>query len=109
MHFPTHTTSFKGPVVDQWLEWKIAQTPNASAVQDRLDYRKLYRWVALPPELSHSTSSTDPTFPFLPALPIHAILFLNTGETIAHKRKMVRKREQTSNRQMAIRAHAIRT
>ena len=37
-HFPTdsiaHITSFDGPVVDHWLEWKIAQTVNASTMQD---------------------------------------------------------------------------
>ena len=39
MHFPidrtAHSTAFDGPVVDCWLEWKIAQTENASAKQDR--------------------------------------------------------------------------
>ena len=31
-----HTpTAFGGPVVDHWLEWKVAQTANASAMQDR--------------------------------------------------------------------------
>ena len=38
MHFPTdstaHTTAFDGPVVDHWLEQKIAQTANASAMED---------------------------------------------------------------------------
>ena len=36
MHFPTdrtaHTTAFNGSVVDHWLEWKIAQTANASTL-----------------------------------------------------------------------------
>ena len=35
MHFPTgrtaHSTAFDGPVVDHWLEWKIAQTANVTA------------------------------------------------------------------------------
>ena len=39
MHFPidstAHTTPFDGPVVDHWLERKIAQTANASIMQDR--------------------------------------------------------------------------
>ena len=39
MHFPTdgraHTTAFDGPIVDHWLEQKIAQTANESAVQDQ--------------------------------------------------------------------------
>ena len=39
MHFrtdrTTHTTAFDGPVVDHWLEQKIAQTPNASAMHDQ--------------------------------------------------------------------------
>ena len=47
MHFPTdrkaHTTAFDGPVVDYWLEWKIAQTANASAVWDRSDDLKLHK------------------------------------------------------------------
>ena len=38
MHFPTdrtaHTLAFDEPVVDHWLDWKIAQTANASAMQD---------------------------------------------------------------------------
>ena len=37
--FPTdrkaHTTSFDGPVVEHWLELKIAQIANGSTVQDR--------------------------------------------------------------------------
>ena len=39
MHFPTdstaHITAFDAPVVDHILEWKIAQTANATAMQDR--------------------------------------------------------------------------
>ena len=39
MHFLTdrtaHTTSFDAPIVDHWLEWKIAQTANPSTMQDR--------------------------------------------------------------------------
>ena len=39
MHFPTyrrpHATTFDGPVMDHWLEQKIAQTANVSAMQDR--------------------------------------------------------------------------
>ena len=46
MYFPTdmtaHTTAFDGPVVDHWLEWKIAQTANASALQARSDDSNLY-------------------------------------------------------------------
>ena len=38
-----HTTAFDGPAVDHWLDRKIAQTVNASAVQDRSD------WVLLRP------------------------------------------------------------
>ena len=49
MHFPTdrtaHTTAFYGPVVDHWLEQKIAQTANVCAVPDRSDDPNLYRWV----------------------------------------------------------------
>ena len=39
MRFPTdttkHTTAFDGPVVDHWLDWKIAQAANDSAMQDQ--------------------------------------------------------------------------
>ena len=39
LHFPTHstvhTTSFDRPVVNPWLEQKIAQTANPTAVQDQ--------------------------------------------------------------------------
>ena len=35
MNFPTDRTTFDGPVVDHWLEWKRAQTANASTVQDQ--------------------------------------------------------------------------
>ena len=39
MYIPTartaHTTAFDGPVVIHWLERKIAQTENASAMPDR--------------------------------------------------------------------------
>ena len=41
MHFPpdrtVHTTAFEGPVVDHWLEGKIAQTTNAHIMQARSD------------------------------------------------------------------------
>ena len=41
MHFPidrtAHITAFDGPVVDHWLEWKLAQTANASGMQARSD------------------------------------------------------------------------
>ena len=49
MHIPmdrtAHTIDFDAPVVDDWLESKIAQTANAPAVQDRYDDPNLYRWV----------------------------------------------------------------
>ena len=60
MHFPTartaHTTAFEGPVVDHWMEWKIAQTANASTMQDRSTTQEdLYhtggQLSAQPPEL----------------------------------------------------------
>ena len=35
MHFQTERTAFDGPVVDHWLEQKIAQPANASAMQDQ--------------------------------------------------------------------------
>ena len=39
MHFPTdstaHTPAFDGSVMDHWLDQKIIQTANASAMQDR--------------------------------------------------------------------------
>ena len=50
MHFPTdrteHATAFDGSVVDHWLEYKIAQTANESAMQDRSDDQDLHRWTA---------------------------------------------------------------
>ena len=61
MDYPTdrtaHTTAFIGPVVDHWLERKIAQTGNASAMQDRsamqedlnLYSQVLYRLSYFPP------------------------------------------------------------
>ena len=53
MHFPTdrtaHTKAFDGPFVDNWLEWKIVQTANASAIQDRSVDPNLYKMGALPP------------------------------------------------------------
>ena len=55
MHFPTdrtaHTTAFDGLVVDNWLEQKIAQTENASAMQKdpNLYSRVLYRLSYIPP------------------------------------------------------------
>ena len=64
MHFPTdrtvHTTTFDGPVVEHWLEWKIAQTGNAPTIQDRSTMQEdpnrynwvLYRLSYVPPPLS---------------------------------------------------------
>ena len=40
-----HITTFDGLVVDHWLDWKIAQTANAPAVQDQSDDRNLHRWM----------------------------------------------------------------
>ena len=43
MHFSidrtVHTTAFDKPVVDHWLEWKIAQTAAGSTEKDRSDDR----------------------------------------------------------------------
>ena len=47
MHFPidrtVHTTAFDKPVVDHWLERKIAQTAAGSTEKDRSDDRPLQR------------------------------------------------------------------
>ena len=58
IHFPrdrtAHTRAFDGPVVNRWLEQKIAQTANASALLDRLRYTegsKPLQLSALLPEL----------------------------------------------------------
>ena len=44
MHFPidrtTHTTAFDGPIVNDWLEWKIAQIENTSVMQHRSTMQK---------------------------------------------------------------------
>ena len=46
MHFPTdkteYTTAFDGPVVDYWLERKIAQTANAPTMQAQLGDPTVY-------------------------------------------------------------------
>ena len=48
MHFSidrtVHTTAFDKPVVDHWLERKIAQTAAGSTEKDRSDDRLLQRW-----------------------------------------------------------------
>ena len=48
MHFSidrtVHTTAFDKPVVDHWLERKIAQTAAVSTEKDRSDDRPLQRW-----------------------------------------------------------------
>ena len=60
MHFSidrtVHTTAFDKPVVDQWLERKIAQTAAGSTEKDRSDDRPLQRraryrlsYIPLPP------------------------------------------------------------
>ena len=47
MLFPTdrtaHSTVFDGPVVDDWLELKIAQTAIAPTMQDQSDDPNLYK------------------------------------------------------------------
>ena len=47
MHFSidrtVHTTAFDKPVVDHWLERKIAQTASGSTEKDRSDDRPLQR------------------------------------------------------------------
>ena len=47
MHFSidrtVHTTAFDKPVVDHWLERKIAQTAAGSTEKDRSDDRQLQR------------------------------------------------------------------
>ena len=60
MHFSidrtVHTTAFDKPVVDHWLEWKIAQTAAGSTEKDQSDDRPLQRraryrlsYIPLPP------------------------------------------------------------
>ena len=66
MHFPTDSTVIDGAIVDHWLERKIAQTANVSAMQDRsamwedpnLYSRVLYRPSYIPPLLSFSHSKS---------------------------------------------------
>ena len=49
MHFPTdrttRMTAFDEPVIDHWLERKIAYTANAITVEDRSGDPNHYRWV----------------------------------------------------------------
>ena len=56
MHFPTdrtaHTTAFDGPVVDHWLEQKIAQA--AESIRHAVGSKPLQQ-SALPPELRSAT------------------------------------------------------
>ena len=66
MHFSidrtVHTTAFDKPVVDHWLERKIAQTAAGSTEKDRSDDRPLqrrarYRLSYIPlPQLRRSTA-----------------------------------------------------
>ena len=42
-----HTTAFDKPVVDHWLERKIAQTADGSTEKDRSDDRPIQRWARL--------------------------------------------------------------
>ena len=70
MHFPTdrtaHTTSFDGPVVDHWMERKISQTANASAMQDQSAMqedpnrysRVLYCLTYIPPPAPNQSQTT---------------------------------------------------
>ena len=66
MHFSidrtVHTTAFDKPVVDHWLERKIAQTAAGSTEKDRSDDRPLQRraryrlsYIPLPCSLSYTT------------------------------------------------------
>ena len=52
MHFSidrtVHTTAFDKPVVDHWLERKIAQTAAGSTEKDRSDDRPLQRRARTP-------------------------------------------------------------
>ena len=43
-----HTTAFDKPVVDHWLERKMAQTAAGSTEKDRSDDRPLQRWARYP-------------------------------------------------------------
>ena len=49
MHFSIDrtviTTAFDKPVVDHWLEWKIAQTAAGSTEKDRSDDRPLHIYI----------------------------------------------------------------
>ena len=60
MHFPAdrtaHTTTIDGPVVDQWLERKIARTVNASSCVGSFGKPKSTQVDALPPELRPAPS-----------------------------------------------------
>ena len=39
-----HTIAFDEPVVDHWVEWKIAHTENGSTEKDQSKDRQLHRW-----------------------------------------------------------------
>ena len=75
MHFSidrtVHTTAFDKPVVDHWLERKIAQTAAGSTEKDRSDDRPLQRRASkavtlstelhpAPPQTQQSTILTSP-------------------------------------------------
>ena len=45
-----HTTAFNGRVVDHWLEQKITQTANASAMQDPSVMQEDPFWAILCPK-----------------------------------------------------------
>ena len=72
MHFSidrtVHTTAFDKPVVDHWLERKIAQTAAGSTEKDRSDNRPLQRWACY--RLS-----------YIP-LPMQCSLVINKGNVI---------------------------
>ena len=61
MHFPinrtAHTTAFGGPVVDHWLEQKVAQAANASATQDQSIMSKTQTFIA---ECSNAWAAPPP-------------------------------------------------
>ena len=99
MHFSidrtVHTTAFDKPVVDHWLERKIAQTAAGSTEKDRSDDRPLQRraryrlsYIPLPPPNSVEFSAFC-----LVCYP----LFLNNSKNIGIKTNSINKTIKINN------------
>ena len=94
MHFSidrtVHTTAFDKPVVDHWLERKIAQTAAGSTEKDRSDDRPLqrrarYRLSYIPPHKENNNCTRVHVYEVIVGARVFACMHVCTHVCVCHR------------------------